>query len=70
MAYVIADLGLIGVVTFVLAITGWHLDRSWMFVLVGCFVFGVADTAYSTPRPQRPTRRARSWTQAGSPALR
>ena len=46
MAYVIADLGLIGVVTFVLAITGWHLDRSWIFVLVGCFVFSVADTAY------------------------
>jgi two-component system, cell cycle response regulator len=46
MAYVIADLGLIGVVTFVLAITGWHLDRSWVFVLAGCVVFGVADTAY------------------------
>ncbi len=46
MAYVIADLGLIGVVTFVLAITGWHLDRSWVCVLVGCFVFSVADTAY------------------------
>jgi diguanylate cyclase (GGDEF)-like protein len=46
MAYVIADLGLIGVVTFVLAITGWHLDRSWVFVLVGCFVFSVSDTAY------------------------
>ena len=46
MAYVVADLGLIGVVTFVLAITGWHLDRSWIFVLVGCVVFSVADTAY------------------------
>ena len=46
MAYVIADLGLIAVVTFVLAITGWRLDRSWVFVLAGCFVFSVADTAY------------------------
>jgi hypothetical protein len=46
LAYPSADLGLIGVVTAVLAMTGWKVDRAWAFILLGCFVFGVADTAY------------------------
>ncbi len=46
LAYPAADLALIGIVTVVLAMTGWHLDRAWACVLAGCAVFGVADTAY------------------------
>ena len=46
LAYPIADLGLIGVVVVVLGITGWKLDRTWACILVGCAVFGVADTGY------------------------
>ncbi|MDP9490664.1 MAG: diguanylate cyclase [Actinomycetota bacterium] len=46
LAYPAADLGLMGIVTVVLAMTGWHVDRAWACVLVGCAVFGVADTAY------------------------
>jgi len=46
LAYPIADLGLIGLVIVVLGITGWHVDRAWGCVLVGCAVFGVADTVY------------------------
>jgi two-component system cell cycle response regulator len=46
LAYPFADLGLIAVVTVVLAMTGWHVDRTWAFILAGCAVFGVADTAY------------------------
>jgi diguanylate cyclase (GGDEF)-like protein len=46
LAYPIGDLGLIGVVTVVLAMTGWNVDRAWACVLLGCVVFGVADTAY------------------------
>ena len=46
LAYPAADLALIGIVTVVLAMTGWHVDRAWACVLAGCAVFGVADTAY------------------------
>ena len=46
LAYPVADLGLIAVVMVVLAMTGWKLDRAWACILVGCVVFGVADTAY------------------------
>ena len=46
LAYPSADLGLIGVVVVVLAMTGWHVDRAWFCVLLGCVVFGVSDTAY------------------------
>jgi len=46
LAYPFADLGLIAVVTVVLAMTGWHVDRTWACILAGCAVFGVADTAY------------------------
>jgi two-component system, cell cycle response regulator len=46
LAYPVADLGLIGVVVLVLAMTGWHLDRAWSCILLGCVVFGVADTSY------------------------
>jgi two-component system, cell cycle response regulator len=46
LAYPFADLGLIGVVVVVLAMTGWHVDRAWSCVLLGCIVFGVSDTAY------------------------
>lgn len=46
LAYPAADLGLMGIVTVVLAMTGWHVDRAWACVLVGCAVFGVADTLY------------------------
>ncbi|HET9322814.1 MAG TPA: HD domain-containing phosphohydrolase [Gaiellaceae bacterium] len=46
LAYPVGDLGLIAVVTVVLAMTGWMVDRAWMCILLGCFVFGVADTAY------------------------
>ena len=46
LAYPAADLGLIGAVIAVLAMTGWNIDRPWAFILLGCLVFGVADTAY------------------------
>ena len=46
LAYPFADLGLIAVVTVLLAMTGWHVDRAWGCILAGCVVFGVADTAY------------------------
>ncbi|HEX7255069.1 MAG TPA: HD domain-containing phosphohydrolase [Gaiellaceae bacterium] len=46
LAYPFADLGLIAVVVLVLAMTGWKLDRAWACILLGCLVFGVADTAY------------------------
>jgi two-component system, cell cycle response regulator len=46
LAYPFADLGLLGVVTVVLAMTGWHVDRVWGCILAGCVVFGVADTVY------------------------
>ncbi|HEU4942665.1 MAG TPA: diguanylate cyclase [Gaiellaceae bacterium] len=46
LAYPFADLGLIAVVVVVLAMTGWMVDRAWACVLLGCLVFGVADTAY------------------------
>ena len=46
LAYPSADLGLIGSVIAVIAMTGWNLDRSWGFILAGCLVFGIADTAY------------------------
>jgi diguanylate cyclase (GGDEF)-like protein len=46
LAYPFADLGLIAIVVVVLAMTGWHVDRAWSCVLVGCVVFGLSDTAY------------------------
>ncbi|HEU6443944.1 MAG TPA: diguanylate cyclase [Gaiellaceae bacterium] len=46
LAYPFADLGLVAVVMVVLAMTGWKLDMAWACVLLGCLVFGVADTAY------------------------
>ena len=46
LAYPFADLGLIGIVAVLLAMTGWHVDRMWWCVLLGCVVFGVSDTAY------------------------
>jgi two-component system, cell cycle response regulator len=46
LAYPIGDLGLIALIIVVLGITGWHLDRAWSCVLVGCAIFGAADTAY------------------------
>jgi two-component system cell cycle response regulator len=46
LAYPFADLGLIAVVTVVLAMTGWHVDRAWGCVLAGSLVFSVSDTAY------------------------
>jgi len=46
LAYPAADLALIGMVIAVIAMTGWSLDRAWMCILLGCLVFGVADTAY------------------------
>jgi diguanylate cyclase (GGDEF)-like protein len=46
LAYPFADLGLIAVVTVVLAMTGWQVDRAWACILAGCAVFGIADTAY------------------------
>ena len=46
LAYPFADLGLIAVVTVVLAMTGWHVDRAWGCVLAGSVVFSVSDTFY------------------------
>ncbi|MDQ3777550.1 MAG: diguanylate cyclase [Actinomycetota bacterium] len=46
LAYPVFDLGLIGVVILVLAMTGWHVDRMWACVLTGAFVFGVSDAVY------------------------
>ena len=46
LAYPAADLALIGMVIAVIAMTGWSLDRAWLCILLGCLVFGIADTAY------------------------
>jgi two-component system, cell cycle response regulator len=46
LAYPLLDLLLLGLLVGVIALTGWRLDRGWLFVVAGICLFGIADTMY------------------------
>jgi len=46
LAYPLADLTLIALVVWSLAVTGWRLDRTWALITLGLLVFSVSDCLY------------------------
>src|SRR5262249_34827379 len=46
LAYPLADLTLIGLVVWGLAMTGWRPGRTWGLIAAGLFVFSASDCAY------------------------
>ncbi|MEP6910467.1 MAG: diguanylate cyclase [Actinomycetota bacterium] len=46
LAYPLADLLLLSLVVAMFALTGWRVDRTWIFVAAGYAVFAVTDTVY------------------------
>jgi diguanylate cyclase (GGDEF)-like protein/putative nucleotidyltransferase with HDIG domain len=46
LAYPLADLTLIGMVVWGLALTGWRPDRRWRLIAAGLLVFAVSDCLY------------------------
>jgi two-component system, cell cycle response regulator len=46
LAYPLADLMLIALVVWSLAVTGWRLDRTWALITLGLLVFSVSDCLY------------------------
>lgn len=47
LAYPLGDLILLSMITFVVALSGWRLERSWQLLAAGFFVFAGADGIYS-----------------------
>ena len=46
LAYPLGDLILLSMITFVMALSGWRLERSWRLLAVGFLVFAGADAVY------------------------
>jgi two-component system, cell cycle response regulator len=46
LAYPLADLTLIALVVWSLAVTGWRIDRTWALITLGLLVFSVSDCLY------------------------
>jgi two-component system, cell cycle response regulator len=46
LAYPLADLMLIALVVWSLAVTGWRVDRTWGLITLGLLVFSVSDCLY------------------------
>jgi two-component system, cell cycle response regulator len=46
LAYPLADLTLIALVVWSLAVTGWRVDRTWALITLGLLVFSVSDCLY------------------------
>lgn len=46
LAYPVADLILLGLICAVAAMQGWRLSRPWWFLVGGCLLLVIADTAY------------------------
>jgi two-component system cell cycle response regulator len=46
LAYPLADLTLIGLVIWALAVTGWRPGRTWGFLAAGLLVFSISDALY------------------------
>ena len=47
MAYPLGDILLIGMVTAIVALTGWRPGRTWALLLVGMAVMAFADIVYT-----------------------
>jgi two-component system, cell cycle response regulator len=46
LSYPLGDLGLMVIVLATLGLTGWQIDRVWLFALAGCVVFAITDSIY------------------------
>ena len=47
LAYPLGDVGMLAMIVGVIALTGWHPDRTWSLLLVGLAALVVADIAYT-----------------------
>ena len=46
LAYPLADMLLLGLIVAALALSGWRLERNWLFMAAACVVMGVADSVF------------------------
>lgn len=47
LAYPLGDIGMLAMIVGVIALTGWHPDRTWSLLLIGLTALVVADIAYT-----------------------
>jgi len=47
LAYPLGDIGMLAMIVGVIALTGWHPDRTWSLLLLGLAALVVADIAYT-----------------------